>query len=314
MRVLVTGAGGYIGGRLVEGLCAAPWCEAVVGLDIKAPALAHPKFTFVEQDVRAPLEAVMAGHGIDAVAHLAYVLPPLHDTALMESINVGGTRNVLDACAAQGVRRILYTSSATAYGFWPDNDIPLTEQSLLRGNDDFTYAKNKKEIEAIITTWRARHAEASVAVLRPVFVVGPGFDNPLARHLLKPLVLLPGGGAPMQFVHEDDLLRQMLICLERGVDGAYNVGAPGAMTLGEMVRMLGGRPLFLPAGLVWRLNAAAWALRLGFITEFPSPSLNLMLHSWVVDSAKLERDLGFVYQYDSRAAFADFARSRGRLA
>ncbi|MEZ4577969.1 MAG: hypothetical protein R2875_08165 [Desulfobacterales bacterium] len=45
--------------------------------------------------------------------------------------------------------QILYTSSTTAYGFYPDNDQPLTEDSPLRGNDDFTYAKNKKEIEAI---------------------------------------------------------------------------------------------------------------------------------------------------------------------
>ena len=62
----------------------------------------------------------------------------------MEDINRSGTRNILDLSARAGVKQVLYTSSTTAYGFYPDNDRPLTEESPLRGNNDFTYAKNKK--------------------------------------------------------------------------------------------------------------------------------------------------------------------------
>ena len=56
----------------------------------------------------------------------------------------------------------MYTSSATAYGFYPDNPVPMTEDSPLRGNGDFTYAKNKKEIEFIFNDFMAAHPDMAV--------------------------------------------------------------------------------------------------------------------------------------------------------
>jgi len=73
--------------------------------------------------------------------HTAYILPPIHNKELMEDINVGGTRNVLRACVCAKVEQVLYTSSSTAYGFHPDNDKPLTEDSSLRGNADSPIAR-----------------------------------------------------------------------------------------------------------------------------------------------------------------------------
>ena len=64
---------------------------------------------------------------------------------MMEDINVSGTENVLSACVEANVSRLIYTSSTTAYGFHPDNEVPLTEESSLRGNDDLIYSKNKKD-------------------------------------------------------------------------------------------------------------------------------------------------------------------------
>lgn len=154
MRILVTGASGYIGGKLLEVLAEKDWVKRLVGTDIKRPAFQHPKYRFYDRDVRAPMDDIFAADNIDTVVHSAYVLPPIHDTALMEDINKNGTRNVLSAAAAFKVRQILYTSSTTAYGFHPDNDVPLTEESPLRGNADMTYAKNKKEIEGIMADGR----------------------------------------------------------------------------------------------------------------------------------------------------------------
>jgi UDP-glucose 4-epimerase len=147
MNILVTGAAGYIGGRMVEILT-------------------------------------------------AYILPPIHNKKQMEDINKGGTRNVIDACAKAGVKQILYTSSTTAYGFYPDNDSPLIEDSPLRGNDDFTYAKNMKEIERTLQGFIAQHPDMTVTIVRPCFVVGPGFKNPMAEHLKKKFVMLPSKTLP----------------------------------------------------------------------------------------------------------------------
>ena len=144
MKILITGATGHIGQKLVEVLAREDWVEKIIGTDIKAPDSAFPKLSFVQQDIRASQDDLFEKEGIDTVVHTAYILPPIHNKSMMEDINKGGTRNVLEASRKAGVRQILYTSSTTAYGFFPDNDQPLLETSPLRGNDDFTYAKNKK--------------------------------------------------------------------------------------------------------------------------------------------------------------------------
>jgi UDP-glucose 4-epimerase len=307
-RVLVTGSSGYIGNRLIRGLLERNDVAKVVGLDVKPSSVSHPNFVFVEQDIRSRLDDLIREHEINVIAHLAYILPPIHDTALMEDINKGGTINVLESAERCGVNQILYTSSATAYGFYPDNPIPLTEDSPLRGNADFTYAKNKREIEGIIAEFKKRNPSISITILRPCFVVGPGFDNPLARHLCKKVVLLPSNMQPFQFVHEDDLLELMLHFVETGTDGIYNVAGEGTMTFREMVANLGGRVLALPYGIMYALNAVAWKLRMTFLTEFPSPALNLIACAWLVTSEKLIRETGYKFKYDTQSAFADFVR------
>jgi UDP-glucose 4-epimerase len=308
-RILITGVSGYIGGKIARTLATHDTVETLVGIDIRAPLNPPDRLTFVQHDVRAPLTDLFRRHAIDTVIHAAYVLPPIHDKALMEDINMAGTRNVITACQQASVGHLLYTSSATAYGFHPDNEIPLTEDSPLRGNDDFTYSKNKKEIEFIFQDFIHDHKQTAVTILRPCFVVGPGFNNPLATHLKKRFVLCPSPSAPMQFVHEDDLVRVIRLCLEKRLEGVYNVAGDRTLTLNEMVRLLGNVHCPLPAAMMVPLNHLAWTLRLKWVTEFPSPALNIMRYPWIASSAKLIRDTGFTYEYDSRTAFMAFARS-----
>jgi UDP-glucose 4-epimerase len=308
-RILITGVSGYIGGKMAHALASHERVEALIGIDIRPPRNPPAELLFRQHDVRLPMEALFRRHAVDTVIHAAYVLPPIHDTALMEAVNVTGTRNVIAACRETGVEHLVYTSSAAAYGFHPDNAIPLSEDSPLRGNDDFTYSKNKKEIEFIFKE-RARDLDrTAVTILRPCFVVGPGFANPLASHLKKKVVLCPSPSAPMQFVHEDDLLRIVLLCLEKQVTGIFNVGGEGAMAIADMVRRLGNVYCPLPAVVLAPLNHLAWTLRMTWLTEFPGPALNLMRYSWIVSSAKLIRETGFAYQYGSRAAFDAFVHA-----
>ncbi len=309
MRILVTGASGYIGGKLVEALGRQDWVEQIVGTDIKAPSRNHPKCKFDLRDVRRPMDDLFASEGIDTVVHTAYVLPPIHNQALMEDINKGGTRNILKSAKKFNVRQILYTSSTTAYGFHPDNDVPLTEESPLRGNDDMTYAKNKKEIEWMISGFIRENPAIGVSIVRPCIVIGPGIRNPIADHLRKKIVAIPANTRPWQFVHEDDLIAIMMLLLEKGVAGIFNVAAEGALTFDEMIRMLGNRPLPVPWPAIYPLNQLAWRLRLTFLTRFPSPVMRMMVEPWRASSEKLVRETGYRFKYDSRAAFSDFVRA-----
>jgi len=307
-RVCITGVSGYIGGKLMSRLNDMPEVEQIIGIDIVRPATIHPKFEFYKRDVREPIDRILEEHLVDTFVHLAYVVAPIHSRSKMEDINVNGTVNVLASCARADVKQILYPSSATAYGFHPDNDVPLTEDSPLRGNDDFTYSKTKKEIEGIVSEFIAANPEIAVTILRPEFVIGPGWNDPLARHLRKKIVLLPSNTPPLQFVHEDDLIEIMCRLMQGNIAGAFDVGAEGTISTREMIRLLGNIPVLLPFGLMYALTELAWKLRLSFLAEFPGPALNLVRYPWIVSGEKLRRELDYKYRYTTAEAFEDFVR------
>jgi len=308
-RVLITGASGYIGGKLAAYLATKPEVEEIVGTDIRAPSIDAAKVVFYNRDVRFSIEDILKKHAVDTVVHTAFVLPPSHDTNLMEDINVNGTMSVLSSAIGASVSRFLYTSSATAYGFHPDNRRPLTEESPLRGNEDFTYSRTKRIIEGMLGEFVHGNCRVEITIVRPCFVVGPGFDNPLATYLRRAVVPIPLTTEPVQFVHEDDLVEIIFQLLARDRTGAYNVGADGTITVEEMVKLLGNKHIRIPYPLLSALNQVAWLLRLSFLTEFPSPALNMIRYPWVVDSDKLKREINYSYRYTSREAFEDFAES-----
>ena len=307
--VLVTGAAGYIAQKLIAALDECPGVRSIIGVDIRKPENAPQKLKFVSRDVREPLDELLLLHKIDTVVHTAFILPPIHDEKLMEDINVNGTRNVLLSSLRVGVKQFLYTSSTTAYGFHPDNRCPLTEDSALRGNDDLVYSKTKKEVERIFGEHdlSSSYPDTVLTILRACFVVGPAFDNPLARYLRKKFVLLPLRTEPLQYVHEDDLIRAMILLLQKRRGGVYNVAGDGLITFDEMIRLLGNTKIPLPFSLMYFFNKIAWGMRLNSLSEFPSPTMNMLRYPWWADNDKLKKDLGFRYQYTTQTAFRDYA-------
>ncbi len=137
-------------------------------------------------------------------------------------------------------------------------------------------------------------------------MVGPGFDNPFSRYFQRKLVIIPRNGEPFQFVHEDDLIEIIYRLISERRGGVYNVGGDSAVAPEEMVRMMGNIPIRIPYGLLYVLNRVAWLLRLTFLTEFPSPALQMIRYPWIVSSEKLKSEIGYSYKFTSREAFQDF--------
>jgi len=307
-NILITGVSGYFGWKLIQFLDDRPEVKRIVGIDIRPPQYTSNRLEFIRCDVRENLDRVFADREIDCVIHTAYILPPMPEISLMEDININGARNVITAAARHRVSQILDCSSSTAYGFHPDNPAVLTEESPLRGNDDFTYAKNKKEIDAWIRVFEEDCPDIVVTTIRPCFVVGPGFTNPLARHLTKKICIMPLETSPFQFIHEDDLVEIMYLLLKKRKAGIYNLAADGTMTFDDMIRILGGLSLKLPVWLLWPINNLMWRLRMTFVTEFPSPCLNMIRYPWIASNKKVKEELGYAFRYTTREAFEDFAR------
>jgi nucleoside-diphosphate-sugar epimerase len=280
----VTGVAGYLGRRLLELLDADPQIERVVGVDVSEPPVVSPKLEFHRMDVGDPRLA-KTFPGVDVVVHLAFQVDPIRDEERMRAVNVDGTRNVLEACVATGVRKLVYTSSATVYGAHSDNDFPLTESSPLRANPDFSYAWHKLETERLIEAFAGDHPEVVATVLRPAIVFGPGVENFISRMLEAPRVTaVKGYEPPLQLVHESDVASAIHVAIGRDLPGPFNVAADGWLAADEVLAISGKKRFELPEAVAFSLAERMW--RLG-LTTAPPGELHFVMHPWVVDSARL---------------------------
>jgi len=123
----------------------------------------------------ADLDAVLPG--TDVIVHLAGIVDPIPDDALMARVNVDGTRRLLDAAARTGVRRIVRISPAMVYGAWPTNPIPITEAAPLAPNPGYAPAVQAAEVERLVAEWRHDHPGVVVTTLRAAPVLGAGADH-----------------------------------------------------------------------------------------------------------------------------------------
>src|SRR3712207_7883533 len=114
MRMVVTGATGNVGTRVLRALADDPQVEEIVGLARRLPQWEHPRTRWVQADVTAsPLEPVF--RGADAVIHLAWLIQPSRDARTLRLVNVDGTRRVFEAAAEAGAGALVYASSIGVY-------------------------------------------------------------------------------------------------------------------------------------------------------------------------------------------------------
>ena len=311
LRVAVTGAAGSIGSKLVERLAAAEAVDAVLAFDARPVPLAHPKLVVFQQDTRTPMADILREYGVDAVAHLAFLLRTGHGDESARQANVGGMAQVLSECRAARVGHLLYLSSTTVYGPHAGDPQPYTEESPVRPVRGIHYAEQKAVTERMLAAFAADNPDTSVTVLRCCPVVGPRSAN-FATQALRRLMLVRTRGADpqMQFIHEDDLQDALERCLLRPVQGVYNVAGEGTLAFSEMVRLAGSRSVALPASLLQVVTQVSWALRLQ--SYGPASGLAMVRWPWVGSIAKLKRETGFRPRHTSREALKLSLLVRGR--
>jgi UDP-glucose 4-epimerase len=313
VRYLITGGSGYIGSRLVEQLIQRDDVERVVIADLRAPKF-RPKTAFAQLDVRdrAACRELLERERPDALVHLAFILNPSHDEAAAYAVDVGGTQNVLEAAAEADIGQVLVTSSSVAYGAFPDNPVPLTEEHPVRGVAEFSYAVHKTESDRLCQLWALQHPERVMTIVRPCIVYGPTVDNYLVR-IWSDQPFQPDFGGdpnPVQFVHEDDVVSALITLLEGRHAGAFNVAADGTMTGHECADIVGMSRVRMPFGAFRAFLSLMWKLRR---SEAPPGSLAYSLNPWVVSNEKLKRETGWQPRYTSRETFELTMRARGVL-
>jgi len=218
----------------------------------------------------------------------------------MHRINVEGARNVLRVAAQVHPQRLLAISSATAYGAWPDNPTPMDETQPLRAQCRLPYAADKVEIEGLLAQFAAQNPRIAVASVRPAIIGGPNMDNYLTRFIFgMPFIgLLDGHDAPVQFVHEDDVVAALYEILIHNGRGAYNVAPPDYLLFSQLALETNRRAWRLPFRLAYAVAWLVWTLRLP-IQEWPPGVLYFVRDPWVVAPTRLQREMGYQFRYDS---------------
>ena len=317
MRYLITGGSGYIGTRLTDVLVEREETERIVNLDVRPPATARPKSEFVRGDVRKAdeLRALMERERPDAVIHLAFLLNPIRDEARMYDIDVNGTDAVLRAASDAGVEQVLVTSSATAYGAFPDNPVPIAEDWPVRGQPDFSYARHKADADRLCQLWALRHPDRVMTIVRPSIVFGPTVDNFISRSWKNSAFMprMDGVDQEFQLVHEDDLVEALIGLLDAKAEGAFNIGGDGTMRWTEAAEMVGLKVRDMSMRTVMRIYGAAWKLHAPRV-EAPPGNLHFIRYPWIVSNEKLKAEIGWQPSADTRQVFVETMYSQGLVA
>lgn len=258
MRVLVTGAAGFIGSHFSESLVARGW--EVVGLDnfddFYDPAIKRENieglrqnraFELVEGDIRSPelLDTVARRGKLDAIVHLAAragVQPSVKQPVVYVDVNLRGTTELLECARRHAIPKFIFASSSSVYG--EREGAPFREEDCV----DFPispYAATKKAGELLSYTYHHLHGLA-VSCLRFFTVYGPRQRPEMAIHKFtraiaedQPVTVFGDGTARRDFTYVDDVVAGVTAALERARGyRIYNLGNNRTVEVRQAIRLL----------------------------------------------------------------------------
>ncbi|WP_062227537.1 NAD-dependent epimerase/dehydratase family protein [Aureimonas frigidaquae] len=301
--ILVTGASGLIGQRLLARLLADG--RAALGIDISRKAGHVPVEIADVADIHR-LHALASRAGVTSVIHCGAVSGPMvlidNPYGIVQA-NVVGTANMLELARIRGMRRFVFCSSTSAYGPTPEpgpgasailEDAPLRPSSV--------YGATKVAGEQLLAGYRKQHALDAVAI-RLSWVYGPGRTTDCVIRTMiedalagRPTQLPYGGSFPRQFIHVDDAVDALIAAHDAPAcpRSVYNATGGSFLTIDAI------------AGLVEKQFTQA---RIE-VPEGPDP-LDDYQHRF--DITAIAQDLGFVPSRtldEGIAAYADWLAHR----
>lgn len=313
MNILITGAAGYIGSQLVQKLEKEISTEEkswrIIATDIRDQPHYEvgPHTTYLKMDVRASeFTDFMKEQEIDTVVHLATIVTPgkKSNREFEYSVDVLGTQNVLEACVATGVKRIIVTSSGAAYGYHADNPDWLIEDDRLRGNEEFAYSHHKRLVEEMMADYREKHPELEQVIFRIGTILGKNVNNQITALFEKPVVLgIRGSESPFVFIWDQDVVACLIQSISNETTGVFNVAGNGAVTITDLGRILDKKVVRLPAGIV---KSGLFVLKRLNLTQYGEEQINFLRYRPVLDNTRLKNEFGFTPTFTSREVFENY--------
>ena len=308
MKYLITGSTGFIGGVLAKHLAAEGHSlHLLIRSESKAAALNLPGVRMFEGDITDAVSVQTAMQGCSHVFHLAaFAKPVAKEPDTFHIINVEGTRNVLEAAIKEGVKRVVFTSSAGTFGV-TDAEQDADENSQRPKRHHTEYAATKKRAEDLCNEYRARGLD--VVIVYPTRVYGPGLLSE-SNAVTKILQLyergrwriIPGNGKTIgNYVYVEDVAQGHILAMNKGRKGEdYILGGENVsfdVFFDAMKHACGKKRLLvrIPYPILW--FAAALMVAFGVLTRRPA----MITPGWVkrylqhrrLSSRKAIEELGY---------------------
>ena len=287
--LVITGISGNLGKLLTKRLHAE---HGIIGID-QRPFEGKPKDVVHHRiDVRRrKAEDIFRRNKVKALIHLGLVHRPASGDRLHEEWNVEGTFKILEYCQRYEIPKVVLLSTAYAYGPQPSNSNFLTEDAPLGAGMQYPEMRALIEWDMFAQSFFWKHPQIETVILRPVHVLGPNVRNAVTRYLRLPHPPTLMGFDPMvQLLHEDDLTQAILLALEPGKRGVFNIDGPGALPLSTVIDTLGKRSIPVPHLLAEPLMKRAW--KMGLIGFWPGDLPHLQFQC-MVDGARAREELGY---------------------
>lgn len=304
MKVLVTGATGFLGSWLTRGLVTA---------DLDVRVLCRPssdlsdlqglKFETAHGDV-TDLESVRkATKGVDSVFHLAGVIAyTKSERAKMDLVNITGTEFVIQACIENDIRKLVHMSSVVAVGASLDGKRPLDENSPFNlSHWNLGYSETKRRGEELVAN-AVRSKKIDAVILNPATVYGGGDAKKGSRKTQLKVAqgrfpfYTPGG---VNIVSVDDVVEATIKAWQIGKSGERYILGGENVTIKKLFQLVakasGVEPpkLYMPKTVLTTLGKFGDLLESrGKKTSFNSEAARMaVLYHWF-DSSKAQRELG----------------------
>jgi dihydroflavonol-4-reductase len=303
MRALVTGASGFIGGAVARALLRR---GAAVRVLLRQGAFANlddsSEVEIVRGDLRDAQAVARAVRGCDAVFHVGALYSFTAPESDVLAVNVGGTRNVIEAVRSAGAR-LVYTSSVATIGGMHNGVLP-DERSMPIGPPPGPYKWSKWEAEALVREASGRDLDA--VIVNPTFPVGVGDVKPtptgaVIRDFLEgrmPAYVDTG----MNVVDVDDVAEGEILAHERGERGQRYILGHANLTMRDLLEELAaitGRkaprirvPHLIALGLA-HADAFVSGRLLGRTPRIPLEGVRTAREVMFASSARAVRALGF---------------------
>ena len=326
--VIVTGATGHIGNVLVRELLArGVVVRALVLPDDDKRPLAGLDIETVHGDVTDPVSLKSAFAGAELVFHLAGIVTIMPGMAsVLERVNVGGMRNVIAACRASGVRRLVYTSSIHAIAEPPHGTVIDESQPFDPDRVLGDYARSKARATLLLLD-EVRKGGLDAVICCPTGVIGPwdyGISNigqlilDFASGHLKSYV----SGA-YDFVDVRDVARGLILAADKGQPGRHYIFSGAQVQVPELMEEL-ARDIGYPAP-TYRIPTVI-ARTAGILASvyyrllrrkpvFTAYSIDVLRSNSLVSSARAREELGFTSRpwQESIRDHVEWFRTEGML-